>query len=291
MLPANFDGFPFHVLQNARESGRRIALHEFPKKEITLRRRHGAHGGRLHRAGLHHRLSARAPGQGNGTLYQRDYRIARDLLQERLDRGGPGVLQLPTFVRSPMIVVCTRYRLSEEEKAGGYCVFDMQFVERGKSRSWRTSTRRTICMQSQWHCGSKCIGVGGTDREVATASHGIVQSSHSDRETDISWVRTIRSCALSGRRRKMGPIRPRSDWSKIRVHDQEYGQGIATMEMWQTGRAVNVQVRRYRSQTDCRRDARRVAGCGPPRAGALARTCAALSATPRRYAIPCCNPI
>jgi hypothetical protein len=30
-----------------------------------------------------------------------------------------------------MYVVCTRYRLTEEERFGGYCTFDMSFVEYG----------------------------------------------------------------------------------------------------------------------------------------------------------------
>lgn len=63
------------------------------------------------------------------TLYRRDYTLARDLLQRRLDTGGPGTLQLP-MMRS-LTVVCQRYRLQEEEKLGGYCTFDMQFTELG----------------------------------------------------------------------------------------------------------------------------------------------------------------
>jgi hypothetical protein len=31
-----------------------------------------------------------------------------------------------------MTVMCQRYRVTEEEKLGGYCVFDMEFVEFGK---------------------------------------------------------------------------------------------------------------------------------------------------------------
>lgn len=134
LLPANFDGFPFHVEAASRESGRRIALHEFPKKELPYAEDMGHTAVAFTVRGYiivypHDDISTPA-----GSLYQRDYRNARDLLCERLDRGGPGALQLPTFVgrTGPMIVVCTRYRLTEEERAGGYCVFDMSFVERGK---------------------------------------------------------------------------------------------------------------------------------------------------------------
>ena len=62
-------------------------------------------------------------------LYMRDYRIARNLLQEELDTGGAQTLQLPTF--RPVRCVCQHYRMSEEAKFGGYVVFDMQFVEVG----------------------------------------------------------------------------------------------------------------------------------------------------------------
>ena len=61
--------------------------------------------------------------------FAQDYRRARDLLISELEMEGPGVLQLPTL--SPVAVACQQYRVSEEEKAGGYCVFDMQFVEYG----------------------------------------------------------------------------------------------------------------------------------------------------------------
>jgi len=34
-------------------------------------------------------------------------------------------------LQDPVVVVCSRYRLTEEERFGGYCVFDMSFVELG----------------------------------------------------------------------------------------------------------------------------------------------------------------
>jgi hypothetical protein len=36
---------------------------------------------------------------------------------------------MPTY--QPLMVVCMRYRLTEEERFGGYCVFDMTFTEQG----------------------------------------------------------------------------------------------------------------------------------------------------------------
>jgi prophage DNA circulation protein len=125
LLPAHFDGNLFHVDTGAREGGRRIVLHEFPKKDLPYAEDMGRAAGNFTVRGY----CITYPYDAGLPLYSRDYRVARNLLQQRLDEGGPGNLQLPTM--APMLVVCQRYRLTEEEKFGGYCVFDMQFVEHG----------------------------------------------------------------------------------------------------------------------------------------------------------------
>jgi hypothetical protein len=125
LLPASFDGNLFHVESGSRQSGRRIVVHEFPKKDLPYSEDMG-------RAAVEWQVRGYTITYPQNTLeplYSRDYRAARDLLQQRLDEGGPGRLQLPTML--PMLVVCQRYRLTEEERFGGYCVFDMSFVEYG----------------------------------------------------------------------------------------------------------------------------------------------------------------
>jgi prophage DNA circulation protein len=127
LLPASFDGKMFHVDNGSRESGRRIVVHEFPKKEEPYSEDMGRRAVAFSVRGyciVYPHEDASAP-----NLYRRDYRIARDELQARLETGATGVLQLPTL--APMKVKCQRYRLTEEDKFGGYCVFDMQFVEAG----------------------------------------------------------------------------------------------------------------------------------------------------------------
>lgn len=128
MLPAHFDGRAFHTEAGTRESGRRIAVHEFPKKEQPYSEDMGRKAVEWQVRG-YCIVYPNDDAPADLLLYRRDYQLARDALYERLERGGPGVLQLPTM--KPMIVVCQRFRLTEEEKAGGYCVFDMSFVERG----------------------------------------------------------------------------------------------------------------------------------------------------------------
>src|SRR4030095_72125 len=125
LLPANFDGNLFHVEAGSKENGRRIVVHEFPKKELPYRGDMGRRAIEFSVRGycISFMFDTESP------LYMRDYRISRDLLRDRLETEGSGTLQLPSL--PPMRVVCPRYRLSEEERLGGYCVFDMQFVEFG----------------------------------------------------------------------------------------------------------------------------------------------------------------
>jgi len=123
-LPANFDGALFHVEAGSRESGRRIVTHEFPKKDLPYSEDMGRRAIEFSVRGYLIQYVADA-----NALYTRDYTTPRDALIDRLERGGSGTLQLP-FQR-PLVVVCTRYRMSEEERMGGYVSFDMTFVELG----------------------------------------------------------------------------------------------------------------------------------------------------------------
>jgi prophage DNA circulation protein len=123
--PASFRGALFYVEAASKENARRIVTHQFPKKEIPYSEDMGRHAITFSVRGYCIQFMYDGP----DTLHQRDYRIARDLLLRALETEGPATLQLPTL--PPLIVDCPRYRLTEEEKAGGYCVFDMQFVEHG----------------------------------------------------------------------------------------------------------------------------------------------------------------
>jgi len=125
LLPAHFSGRLFHVESGGRESGRSIVMHEFPKKDLPYAEDMGRKAVEISVRGY----CIQYPSDTAAPLYMRDYTVARDLLEARLLEGGAGQLQLPMM--SPMIVTCSRYRLTEEERAGGYCVFDMSFVEQG----------------------------------------------------------------------------------------------------------------------------------------------------------------
>lgn len=144
LQPASFRGAMFHVEAGGKECGRRIVEHEFPKKEYPYAEDMGrrAIGFTIRGYCITYVRDTGVP------LYRRDYRIARDALVEELDKEGPGVLQHPTL--RTLTVVCQQYRLTEEEKLGGYCVFDMQFIEKGIAPSTvAASARDTLADQSR----------------------------------------------------------------------------------------------------------------------------------------------
>lgn len=141
LQPASFRGAFFHCEANAVESGRRIVIHEFPKKNLPYAEDMGRKTYEITVRGycVQYMHSERPQGIGSGSqLYRTDYRIARDALSNELISGEPGPLKLPTMKGASyneLIVICPRFRLTEEDRAGGYCVFDMTFVEQGVAPS------------------------------------------------------------------------------------------------------------------------------------------------------------
>ena len=124
VMPATYKGARFHCEANAIESGRRIVQHEFPKKDLPYAEDMGRAAAMFTIRGY-----CIAYPFDVDDFYQRDYRPARNKLAQKLNEVGAGLLQLPTYL--PLMVVCMRYRLTEEERFGGYGVFDMTFTEQG----------------------------------------------------------------------------------------------------------------------------------------------------------------
>jgi prophage DNA circulation protein len=137
LLPARFRQAWFHVEAMSKENGRRIVVHEFPKKEFPYSEDMGRKAIEFSVRGY----CIAYPQDTSIPLYRRDYRVARDILLRELETEGPGELQMPTLLDT-LQVVCHRYRLSEEEKFGGFCVFDMSFVEFGLPPNQRVQSSR-----------------------------------------------------------------------------------------------------------------------------------------------------
>ncbi|HEX4200928.1 MAG TPA: DNA circularization N-terminal domain-containing protein [Chthoniobacterales bacterium] len=143
LIPASFRGAEFHIEAHGLETGRRLVVHEFPKRDYPYTEDMG------HKAiswSVRGYCIAYPVNISGSDLYQRDYRTARDALYRVLAAGLPGMLQVQTL--PPMNVWCQRFRLTEEERLGGYCVFDMTFVESGVAPFALEDTSTTLINRS-----------------------------------------------------------------------------------------------------------------------------------------------
>jgi prophage DNA circulation protein len=133
---ASFRGAEFYVDTAVRESGRRVVEHEFPKRNVP----YAEDMGRRKREFTVRGYMIVFP---NETLYpfdqlkKKNYIIPRDKLIVALEEDGPADLQLPFL--GVLNVMAMRYRITEEDRYGGYCVFDMTFTEFGQAPA--TGTR------------------------------------------------------------------------------------------------------------------------------------------------------
>lgn len=164
LMPAAFNGARFHCESNSRESGRRIVQHQFPKKE----RPYAEDMGRQAREFSVRGYCIVFPYETGEPLYGMDYRLPRDRLMQQLEAEGPGVLQLPT--QTPMMVVCPRYRMQEEQRFGGFCTFDMVFQEYGLDPSLVAPglATATISMQTSMQLRDQVL------RSLAPPSNAVV---------------------------------------------------------------------------------------------------------------------
>jgi prophage DNA circulation protein len=161
LLPASFRGAFFHVEAGSREGGRRIVMHEFPKRNTPYAEDMG-------RKAVTFTVRAYCiayPFDTQRTLYQRDYRRPRDILLNALEQEGAGILQLPLL--PAMKVVVMQFRLTEEEKTGGYCIFDISFGEAGQVIKPDDDTRYAVIQASNDLIGLTTLRINnGTVTEV-----------------------------------------------------------------------------------------------------------------------------
>ncbi|HEY2243456.1 MAG TPA: DNA circularization N-terminal domain-containing protein [Xanthobacteraceae bacterium] len=153
LRPASFRNAHFHCEVGRRENGRRVVVHEFPKKSAPYAEDMGRRAktftvrayciqyptnlGQIQIAGVG------TIGLPGFELFLKDYRIARDLLIAALESYGAGNLQLPSLPAESVLV--TRYSLTEEQKFGGYCTFDIEFAEAGfPPQYFSTNTPQTV---------------------------------------------------------------------------------------------------------------------------------------------------
>lgn len=134
LRPASFRGVEFHVEISARVGGRRIQMHEFPKRDQPYAEDLGRRG-RLHPVTAY--------------LIGGDYVFRRDDLVEALEREGAGALVHPTM--GSFNVVCSTYNITERRERGGFCEIECQFMEAGArlSTSVREATDEVVKSQAE----------------------------------------------------------------------------------------------------------------------------------------------
>jgi prophage DNA circulation protein len=62
-----------------------------------------------------------------------NYHLEKEQLVAVLERPEAGLLVDPYLPTKPIMSVCERYSVSETRERGGYCTFEMSFVELGKA--------------------------------------------------------------------------------------------------------------------------------------------------------------
>lgn len=128
LRPASFRGAQFHVEAVARASGRRIVVHEFPKRDLPYSEDMGRRALKFPITGY----IITPPGAPV------DYTIARDRLIAALEEEGEASLIHPTM--GEFKVVCDQYSTTETRERGGMCIFEMLFYEAGLPVDNRVTT-------------------------------------------------------------------------------------------------------------------------------------------------------
>lgn len=115
LLPASYAGVQFHVEQQGRSGGRRVVLHEYPKRDQPYAEDMGRSAFRY---------------QMTGYILGPSYHQGKKALMDALDSRESASLVDP-YLAEPKMCICERYSVSETRERGGYCQFEMTFVELG----------------------------------------------------------------------------------------------------------------------------------------------------------------
>jgi prophage DNA circulation protein len=166
-LPASYRGAPFFVEATSRDNGRRIVTHEFPKKDFPYSEDMGRKAKTFTLRAYCITYPVTLDGD-NGVLYNKDYRVVRDKLIQALEAYGPGTLVLSTLPQENVVV--TRYRITEEEKFGGYCTFDIEFVEAGVRPLVSTNPQNTRAVLNAAADALRAAAAAGMDISQANAT-------------------------------------------------------------------------------------------------------------------------
>ena len=115
--PAAFRNVQFFVETDARAGGRRIAPHEYPKRNTPYAEDMGRKALRF---------------MVQGYLIGPKYWDQKNRLIDALDKDGPGLLRLPLpYQMADVKVMVAAYTVTEGREKGGFCTVEMDFMEYG----------------------------------------------------------------------------------------------------------------------------------------------------------------
>jgi prophage DNA circulation protein len=124
---AQFRWAIFFVETDSRTGGRRVALHEYPKKNVGYAEDMGRTSNRFTVQGY---LIGKWPDKQGGKPIS--YIDLKNNLIECLEQDGPGILRLPLpYQGSDIKVMVEGYNVTETRERGGMCTVEMTFVEYG----------------------------------------------------------------------------------------------------------------------------------------------------------------
>jgi hypothetical protein len=114
---AAFRGVQFFVETDARQGGRRVAMHEYPKRNTPYAEDMGRKAKRF---------------LVQGYLIGLKYLEQKYRLVDALEKDGPGMLRLPLpYQMQDEKVMVMAYTVTEARERGGYCQVEMDFIEYG----------------------------------------------------------------------------------------------------------------------------------------------------------------
>ena len=150
MRPASFRGVRFHVEVGARSGGRRLAPHEYPKRDDPYPEDMGRKG-----------RTFPITGYCIGPTYQTE----RDLLIAALEQEGSATLIHPTL--GDFVVKCGPYTCVERKDVGLYAEFEMTFLEDG-TRAAFTPTADTQALVK--------MGADAAQSALVTSGNAVMDS-------------------------------------------------------------------------------------------------------------------
>lgn len=130
LLPASFRGVPFKVESGSRTGGRRLALHEFPKRNEPYAEDMGRRGRRF---------------PVTGYVIGEDFQALALALATALDAEGAGTLVHPTM--GAFQVKCESFTQHESRDKGRVVDFEMNFVEAGSAPTSNSGANTAAAVQ------------------------------------------------------------------------------------------------------------------------------------------------